>query len=237
MPKIEGNIKGAIGAGDEVIVSLRETPEGEDIASAILSGPGSFSLEAPGNGKYFVCADEAIDEWAFAENSIAIDATNGGTQSVTFEAVQLIPAHTVVNDEVDRQFVIHLLEACLQNADKMMDERGVQEGRRFIRNTIMEALRKDADAPDGPQAQDMQGIAPQQQQQWRDTGEFAEVTLADEKVQPLDEWMLLPTGERFVRPLFMILCTVCYNRYNTPGTMYYKNATALNTCLYSPPCT
>ena len=232
MPKIEGNITGAIGAEDEVIISLRETPEGEDITSLVTTGPGSFSLEAPSAGKYLVCADEMIDEWAFAANSIEVDTSNGNATSVTFEAVQLVPMSAMVNDEVDRQFVIHLLEACLQNAEKIMDERGVQEGRRFIRNTVMEALRKDADdALQNQQDQDTNGIAPQQQQLWRDMGEFAEDTLADEEVQPFDEWLLLPTGERFVRPLVMVSCQTCYSRYNTPGTGAYMNQQALTTCM------
>ncbi len=232
MPKIEGNITGAIGTNDEVIVSLRETPEGDDLASVITVGPSSFSLEAPGTGKYFVCADENMEEWAFATNSVEVDASNGSVPSITFEAVQLVPASMVVNDEVDRQFVIHLLEVCLQNADKMMDERGVQEGRRFIRNTIMEALRKDADdMPESPQEQETQANAPQQQHQWRDMDEFSDVALVEEDVQPFDQWLLLPTGERFVRPLVMVLCSVCYNRYNTPGTGYYMNQAALNTCM------
>lgn len=232
MPKIEGNITGAIGANDEVIISVRATPEGEDLASVITLGPSAFSLEAPRNGKYFVCADENMEEWAFATNSIEVDTSNGDATGVTFEAVQLVAASAVVNDEVDRQFVIHILEACLQNAEEIMDERGVQEGRRFIRNTIMEALRKDADdAPQRQEAQETHGIAPQQQNQWRDMGDSATVELADEEVQPFDQWLLLPTGERFAHSLMMVLCTVCYNRYNTPGTSYYMNSTALNSCL------
>ena len=237
MPKIEGSISGAIGANDEVIVSVRETPEGDDIASTIVIGPNSFSLDAPGSGKYFVCADENIEEWAFAANSNEVDTSNGDVTGVTFEAVQLLSAATLVDDKVDRKFVIHILEACLNNAEKMMDERGVQEGRRFIRSVIMEALRKDIDdEPQGQESQETHGIAPQQQNQWRDTGDLAEfdlaeLDLADEEVQPFDEWLLLPTGERFARPLVMVLYTVCYSRYNTPGTNFFMNAAALNSCL------
>jgi len=33
------------------------------------------------------------------------------------------------------------------------------------------------------------------------------------------------------RTLPVVTCVTCYNRYNTPGTNYYMNAAALNSCL------
>ena len=34
-----------------------------------------------------------------------------------------------------------------------------------------------------------------------------------------------------------LTCKTCRDRYYTPGTPYYMNVTAYNTCLYNPPCT
>jgi hypothetical protein len=32
-------------------------------------------------------------------------------------------------------------------------------------------------------------------------------------------------------------CATCWQRYNTPGTIYHQNSYYLNQCLYQPPCT
>lgn len=37
-------------------------------------------------------------------------------------------------------------------------------------------------------------------------------------------------------PAIDVLCTACYQYYNTPGTAYYRNYAWLQGCLYNPPC-
>lgn len=56
-------------------------------------------------------------------------------------------------------------------------------------------------------------------------------SLADLTIEPVQQWVHLPTGEDTTPQLVAVLCTVCYNRFNTPGTIYYKNQTLLTQCL------
>ncbi len=56
-------------------------------------------------------------------------------------------------------------------------------------------------------------------------------SLADLTVEPVQQWIQLPNSTHQLLPLVMVLCSVCYNRYNTPGTNYYMNQAALNTCM------
>jgi hypothetical protein len=56
-------------------------------------------------------------------------------------------------------------------------------------------------------------------------------SLADIEIEPIQMWQRDIEGELKALPLVSVLCTTCYNRYNTPGTIYYMNVTLLNQCL------
>jgi hypothetical protein len=239
MPKISGRITGSLQSRDAVTVSLKETADGADITSVTVTGPGEFTLEAPRNQKYLVCTDENCTAWSFRTEKIEADASNGDVRDIEFEAVLLVSARSVQDDDLNRQFALDILQSSLNSAPKLFDEYGVRAGMEIIRRTIFNALeREDATASAGLQQQQAQeqessGQAPQQQQQWKATP----YSLADEQIEPVQKYETLPTGEPLARPIYMLTCQYCYNRFNTPGTIFYRNQAELDKCLYYPPCT
>lgn len=234
-------------------VSVREANSDHEIASGqISSSTGQLYLEVPSAGKYEIVATE-IDgddndgiDWVFAEPLVAVNVSQD--TEVKLKGVQLLDHRDMHDDDVTRQFVLDLLVSLSQNAPKIMDDIGVAQGREFIRRIVMEGLDKNPQGARGghpphnhqqeeqqPDAQesDFQDYAPQQQQQWKPESTI----LVDEPIVPQQIFLKVSTGDRLVRPLFMLTCATCFNRYNTPGTSYYMNKAALDSCLTNPPCT
>ena len=60
---------------------------------------------------------------------------------------------------------------------------------------------------------------------------FTPSPLADLVIEPVQQWVHLPVGEDGAPCLVAVACTVCYSRYNTPGTPAYRNQAALTQCL------
>ena len=55
--------------------------------------------------------------------------------------------------------------------------------------------------------------------------------LADLTVEPVQHWAFLPVGEDGIPQLVALSCQICRDRYYTPGTIYYGNATLYTQCM------
>ena len=202
----------------------------EDTTKTVAGDPGVYKFDGLNPGRYEIQPDQASG--SFDPQLITTGAGKNKT-GLDFDQITLTDGGTDSgpNDSVDEAFMKDVLFACRDSVDAWAAASSVRAARQRLLRVLRALLPKSGEtfltAPDldaGLSAGERSAkIREWQQQQYEMVDRIA--AEADDDLG----------DEGF--PLTGIACSVCRNRYYTPGTPYYMNYSALVQCMNNPPCT
>ena len=241
MATISGKITDAAGSPiPSVTVELLSIrgKEVDVIAATQTNATGDYAFTDPPSGRYRIKPKSNTD--FFDPEDLPAKFTGTNIANKDFEAIATTGYPPPKDKKKDRQAVEDALAACLSSLPGWFDKYEVDEIRQRVRNFIVSFLYRPGDAsytafdslaiPEGLSMEEKEKLIYSIVQQEHDALEQRASEMI-EKLRADDSEELL--GNVRIR----VLCSVCQNRYYTPGTAYYMNYPALVNCMNYPPCT
>jgi len=257
---ISGQVRGVNGGLDGIEVDLFDVRQKQNVQlpSETTKNGGKYAFVNVSDGPYRITP--AASDRLYDTDPLHVRVNGGDLSGLDFQEVAANPTALGTDADLDELYVKCVLDTYLVSFDKFVKKYGGADplaGITAVRRQVRALLKGPGDALDfsveGCGCDDMEeqisSIRTAAEQQISDIGREADrrIEALKQQADKLSagskgdagqsvDGSSAGSGDPPKESVDAVKCTVCQSRYYTPGTMYYMNFGALQTCLNNPPC-